>query len=553
MLRIEEITNKATILEEFFTWLFDDDRILDKSIGLDKEIDMSLCSSYQDPYIYYPKQIKAFFETPAMKRLGRISQLDLTINDYPNAYHNRLDHSKGTYYRKLEELFYNYENPDWRKYIEDTNSKLYLIAELIKMAGHDIGHTPLSHAVERETLGKKGLHEEIGKRIMLENSKIQQVLLSISPELPQVLSELYSKNMLNFQKHDESNYDVDRLDYLNRDSLHIGERIYLPIQSYTTVYVQKDKNGLPKINQDFSISESTTGNGFIDVYDYSALSEIEKTLNLRLTRYSNQYMPPKVSSLERTIPILLQYISDSESDIGKDLAQYLSHLSNTSVQDIDLDEFISWDEIKFNSELLNIAENHPDSNIRDLATMLIPQMNAFLNLIYSHLEMHDKTKKFSKSELELLKKIKQLVKGNSELSRNLKDPNYAMSNIIFVPEDTIVSSRTGNILTQTCYTKISAYDKKEPIYIRDSQGKIYELSHHPDRQCDWDKKEVVLQSTFLIVPQLRLNGFTEEDISAYKKLLPDADDPSIKKKNNDVSINMQPLQVDHDIEDEFEI
>lgn len=552
MLRIEEITNKRTIFEKFFTWLFDDDRILDKSIELEKEIDMSLCSSYQDPYIYYPKQIKAFFETPAMKRLGRISQLDLTINDNQNAFHNRLEHSKGTYSRKLEELFYNYQNPNWKKYIEDNNLKLYLIAELIKMAGHDIGHTPLSHAIERETLGRKGLHEEIGQRIMLENHEIQQVLLSISPELPQALSELYSKNILNFQEHDESNYDVDRLDYLNRDSLYLGDNIYLPLQHYSTVNVEKDKNGLPKMNQDFSISETTTGNGFIDVYDYSALSEIEKILNLRLSRYSNQYIPPKVSSLERTIPILLQYISDSESDIGKDLAQYLSHLSNTSVQDIDLNEFISWNEIQFNSALINIAENHPDSNIRDLATMLIPQMNAFLNLIYSHLDMHDKTKKFSESELELLKKIKQLIKCNSDLSKNLRNPNFAMNNIIFVPDNTIVLSKTGNLLTQTCYTNISAYNAKELIYIRDSQGKIYELSHHPDRQCDWDKKEIVLQTTFLIVPQLRLNGFTEEDISAYKKLLPDTNNPSIKTKNA-VSKNMHPLQVGHNIEDEFEI
>ena len=552
MLRIEEITNKGTIFEKFFTWLFDDDRILDKSIELDKEIDMSLCSSYQDPYIYYPKQIKAFFETPAMKRLGRISQLDLTINDNQNAFHNRLEHSKGTYSKKLEELFYNYQNPNWKKYIEDNNLKLYLIAELIKMAGHDIGHTPLSHAIERETLGRKGLHEEIGQRIMLENPEIQQTLSKISPELPQILSDLYNNDILNFQEHDESNYDVDRLDYLNRDSLYLGDKIYLPVQHYSTVNVEKDKNGLPKINQDFSISETTTGNSFIDVYDYSALSEIEKTFSLRLSRYSNKYMPQTVTSLEKTIPILLQYISDSESDIGKDLAQYLSHLSNASVQDIDLDEFTSWDEIKFNTSLLNIAEKHPDSNIRDMAAMLIPQMHAFLNLIYSHLDMHNKTKKFSESELELLRKIKQLIKGDGELSKNLRNPNFAMSNIIFIPADTIVLSKTGNLLTQTCYTKISAYNVKEPIYVRDSQGKIYELSHHPDRQCDWDKKEIVLQSAFLIVPQLRLNAFSDDEISFYKSLLPSENNHSIRQKK-EVTINMQPLQVNHDIENEFEI
>ena len=166
--------------------------------------------------------------------------------------------------------------------------------------------------------------------------------------------------------------------------------------------------------------------------------------------------------------------------------------------------------------------------------------------------MHSKSHDFSENELDLLRKIKHLIKGNSELSKNLKKPNYAMDNIIFVPEGTMVFSDSGDSLTQSFYTKISAYNTNEPIYIRDSSGKIYELSHHPNRQCDWDKQEVILKSTFLIVPQLRLNGFTEEDISAYKKLLPDANNPSIKNKN-DVSINMQPLQVGHNMADEFEL
>ena len=552
MLQLEDVRNKENLFKHFFEWLFNDNRIVNNSIHMCKDIDLSLCTYYQDPYIYYPEQIKAFFETSAMKGLGRISQLDLTINDNPNAFHNRLEHSKGVYYKKLEELFYNFQNPDWKKYIENNNLKLTLIAELIKMAGHDIGHTPLSHAIERETLGRKGLHEEVGKRIMLEDSEIQQALLSISPDLPKVLANLYDENILNFREHDESNYDVDRLDYLNRDNLYIGSRLYLPLQQYKSVCVAKDENGLPIHNSDFSISQSTSGNGYIDVYDYGALSEIEKTFSLRLQRYSHDYIPPEITSLEKTIPILLQYLEKSKSATGQNLREYLSYLSITPVSGINLSIFLSWDEIKFNLELLDIAENHENPHIREMATMLIPRMDSFLNLIYSHLNMHSKSHDFSENELDLLRKIKHLIKGNSELSKNLKKPNYAMDNIIFVPEGTMVFSDSGDSLTQSFYTKISAYNTNEPIYIRDSSGKIYELSHHPNRQCDWDKQEVILKSTFLIVPQLRLNGFTEEDISAYKKLLPDANNPSIKNKN-DVSINMQPLQVGHNMADEFEL
>ena len=555
MLKLEDNTKKETLFKDFYEWLFNDDRIKNKSINMCKEIDLSLCPYYQDPYIYYPEQIKAFFETSAMKRLGRISQLDLTINDYQNAYHNRLEHSKGVYNRKLEEFVYNFQNPEWKKYIEDNNLKLYLIAELIKMAGHDIGHPPLSHAIERETIGKNGLHEEIGQRIMLENSEIQQALLSISPELPQVLANLYNSNIMNFREHDESSYDVDRLDYLNRDNFYFGTRIHLPLQQYQTICVEKDINGFPKTNPDFSISENTTGNGYIDVYDYSSLPEIEKTLLTRLSGYSNAYMCSKVASLEKSIPILFQNLLTSNSTVGSDLKNYLLHLSNATAENINLSEYLSWDEVKFFSELLDIAEYHENPNIRTMATMLIPHMDSFLKLMYSHLNIHDKkanSQKYSEEELALLKRIKKLIKSNSELANNLRDQNYAISNIIFVPSDTVVLSNTGKELTQSCISKVSAYKTNEPIYIRDGSGKIFELSHHPNRECDWDKKGLVNNYTFLIIPDLKLNGFSNDEISFYKKLLPDENNPSVQQRRS-ISINMQPLQVGHNIEDEFEI
>ena len=555
MLQLEEIKNKEELFRAFFEWLFDDSRISKPSINLSKEIDLSLCPYYYDAYIYYPEQIKAFFDTPAMKRLGKISQLDLTINDYPNAYHNRLEHSKGVYNRKLEEFVYNFQNPDWKKHIEDNNLKLYLIAELIKMAGHDIGHPPLSHAIERETIGKAGLHEEIGQRIILENPEIQQTLLSISPELPQALANLYNTSVLNFKEHDESNYDVDRLDYLNRDNFYFGTRIHLPLQQYQTICVEKDENGIPKTNPDFSISETKSGNGYIDVYDFSSLPEIEKTLLTRLSGYSNAYMSSKVASIEKSIPILFKNLLNSNSKVGENLKNYLLHLSNASVENIDLSEYISWDETKFYSELLDIAEHHEDPNIRTMATMLIPQMDAFLKLMYSHLNIHDRkssSKNFSQEELELLKKIKKLIKSDSELAQHLRDPNYAINNIIFVPNGTVILSNSGNQLTQSCVSKVSAYKKSEPIYIRDESGKVFELSHHPNRHCNWDKKEIIDSYTFLVIPDLKLNGFSDDEISSYQKLLPAGNPPPIQRTKN-ISINMQPLQVGHNIEDEFEI
>ena len=152
MINLEDINTKENLIQDFYRWLFDNNNVVDKSVILEKEVDFSLAPYYTDPYIYYPKQIANFFNTKAMQRLGRVSQLALANDIYPNIYHSRLEHSKGVYNRKLEEFLYHFQDSNWRKYIDENHLKLYLLADLIKMAGHDIGHLPLSHLMETEIL-----------------------------------------------------------------------------------------------------------------------------------------------------------------------------------------------------------------------------------------------------------------------------------------------------------------------------------------------------------------------------------------------------------------
>ena len=99
MINLEDINTKENLIQDFYRWLFDDNNVFDKSVILEKEVDISLAPYYTDPYIYYPKQIANFFNTKAMQRLGRVSQLALANDIYPNIYHNRLEHSKGVYNR----------------------------------------------------------------------------------------------------------------------------------------------------------------------------------------------------------------------------------------------------------------------------------------------------------------------------------------------------------------------------------------------------------------------------------------------------------------------
>ena len=113
---LSNIKNKKQIVEEFFCWVLDKD-----NVELFEEVDFTLAPDYYDPNIYYTKEILDFFNTKAMNRIGRVGQLGLMILENKNYYHNRLEHSKGTYNRKLEELIYLASNPQYREYIEKNN------------------------------------------------------------------------------------------------------------------------------------------------------------------------------------------------------------------------------------------------------------------------------------------------------------------------------------------------------------------------------------------------------------------------------------------------
>ena len=544
MIRLENIENKELLLKDFFTWLFEDENIV-----LYHEEDLSLCHDYSDCNIYYPSGIKDFFETSFMQRLNRISQLGLAINVNQNLYNNRLEHSKGVYNRKVEEFFYNYQNPSWKKYIEDNNLKLYIIGDLIKMAGHDIGHLPLSHVFEMYAFNQKGAHEEIGKKIMLQDPEICSILKKIHPNLPKIIDELYNKKLLNFSEHDESIYDVDRIDFLYRDSLYYGYISYLPVQSYETVNIKVDKNGLPLENSDNSIIQDNTSSKSIDVYDYSSLKEIEKTLKLHTTRYHDIYYSHDKSIYESTLNEFLSAFMSCESNCGKDLRQFILSLPNDP-NEIDLDTFKKWDEIKFYSEVLDIAEHHENQHMRDLATMIIPHMTAFLNLIYSHLKMYTKSQNYSPNDLDFLLKIKELIKSNSQLLKNIENSSFTSDNTIFLDSNSL--KFIDNSLIYLSSAKINSYKPSEPVYVRDKNGKIFELSKHPSRNYNWKNSTIIIPAKFVHIPYLKFMGVTDETIEKLKNSGKIATNRFSHKISNEVpKVNLSPLNSHKKIESNF--
>ncbi len=146
---------------------------------------------------------------PYFQRLRRIKQLGMTDFVYPGALHTRFHHALGSMHLMNEAL-----NSLRVKGIEISQEEFD--AALVAILLHDVGHAPFSHALENELI--LGLdHEQISLIIMKELNRQFNGALDLAMK---IFSGTYERKF--FHQLVSSQLDIDRLDYLNRDSYFTG-------------------------------------------------------------------------------------------------------------------------------------------------------------------------------------------------------------------------------------------------------------------------------------------------------------------------------------------
>ena len=161
-------------------------------------------------FIHIPNEfILDLIEHPYFQRLCRISQMGLSYLVYPGARHTRFHHALGCMYlmqQAIQTLRYKQVG------ITPEEEEGLYIAILL----HDIGHGPFSHAMEHSIV--EGIsHEEISLAFMEELNRQFEGKLSIAIE---IFQKKYHKEFMN--QLISSQLDMDRLDYLKRDSFYSG-------------------------------------------------------------------------------------------------------------------------------------------------------------------------------------------------------------------------------------------------------------------------------------------------------------------------------------------
>lgn len=146
---------------------------------------------------------------PFMQRLTRIKQMGLSSVVYPGAQHTRFQHSLGAFYLMSEAM-----RQLTAKGINITFEEAQAVEAAILM--HDIGHGPFSHVLE-DTIVKGITHEEISLMLMNQMNKEMGGQLDLAIE---IFKDLYPKRFLH--QLVSGQLDMDRLDYLRRDSFYTG-------------------------------------------------------------------------------------------------------------------------------------------------------------------------------------------------------------------------------------------------------------------------------------------------------------------------------------------
>ena len=252
--------------------------------------------------------IYKIIEHTYFQRLRRISQLGLSYLVYPGAHHTRFHHAIGAMHL-MQKAILVLRNKGVK--INELEEEGLLIAILL----HDIGHGPFSHALEHSLVNNIS-HESISIEFMKELNSIFKGRLSLAIKIFQNKYKKFLHQLISSQ------IDVDRLDYLNRDSFYSGVA-----------------EGI--VNSTRIIDMYNVFNGNL-VVDYKGIYTIEKFL-LSKVMYLQVYMHKTVLSAEHTLMNILKR------------AKYLASNNISIFSTNNLKKFLS-SEINMNDKK-NIAEN----------------------------------------------------------------------------------------------------------------------------------------------------------------------------------------------------
>lgn len=273
---------------------------------------------------------------PEFQRLRRIRHLGFSDLVYPGATHSRFAHAVGVYHTArllIEVIRRRLKNQDFN----EARARVALLAALL----HDIGHGPLSHVFEQaaQATGRKKRHEDWSAEIIQGDTKVNSILqesdTALPTEISAVIKEEEPKDI--YATVVSSQFDADRLDYLQRDRLMTGVE-----------FAHLDLNWLLDCLEVGPITVEMDGPEEIQCLylNFKGLQVAEEYLEARFRLYKAVYMHKTTRAAEKMLCSMLETFSrdsqDSQLAKQEPFLQYFTDESPTLGSYLELDDASVW-------------------------------------------------------------------------------------------------------------------------------------------------------------------------------------------------------------------
>ncbi len=288
------------------------------------------------------EELYVLIDNPWFQRLRRISQMGLTNYVYPGANHSRFSHALGALHLMTKAI-----DTLRSKGVDVTNEEYLATCQAILL--HDIGHGPFSHGLEQLLYNKH--HEEISLDIMYLLKDEGLVL----PMAIKIFKSEYHKTFLS--QLVSSQLDMDRMDYLTRDSYYSG--------------VAEGVIGYSRLISMMNVRDNNL------VIEEKAIFSIEKFLVARHFMYWQVYLHKTSVKSERMLKELVQRIkllireNKFQEKDWTDLTRFLKDVQDGIINDTNyLKTFATLDDIDVMANV-KLLVNHPDFIVSYLSKSIL--------------------------------------------------------------------------------------------------------------------------------------------------------------------------------------
>lgn len=308
---------------------------------MDKSTQYKIFTDPVHGFISVPKgPVLSLLDHPWVQRLRRIRQLGLASMVFPGAEHSRFSHALGAL-GLMQRVLHHLRERDTT--ITHAEFESTLMAILL----HDIGHGPFSHTLESEII--PGLHHEKITQLLMEELNLE--LGGRLDTAIRIFTGQYPKKFLH--QLISSQLDIDRLDYIRRDSMFTG--------------VHEGSVGIDRIIRTMKVHHGNI------VIDKKGIYAIENYIVARRLMYMQVYLHKTVLGADKLLLAIIRCVRELLNH-GEPVTFYSPALSfflqekttagRKNPREM-LQQFVRMDD---NDILINLKywEHHPNPVLKDL-------------------------------------------------------------------------------------------------------------------------------------------------------------------------------------------